>query len=156
MSALDFYFITYYTLFMKLKNITAVLSAALLMAVITVSCATKPAEISGELSAAELIQRAQEATDRSRQSTSLDYYRAVLERFPNDLEYVCAAEYEIAFIYYKQKKYDISKTGFNSLLERYNTTDEELLPQQYKILAKKLLTSISENENRKKKPAKTQ
>jgi hypothetical protein len=64
------------------------------------------------------------------------------------LEYVCTAEYEIAFIHYKQKKYDIAKDGFNALLARYDTVDAELLPQQFQILAAKIMENITETENR--------
>ena len=114
------------------------------------SCATKPVLISEDLSAAEMVQRAQEASDRNRFKTSLQYYETILERFPWDSEFVCTAEYEIAFIHYKQKKYDLSKSEFNTLLERYNTPDEELLPQQFKILSNKILGNIAEIESRRK------
>ena len=114
--------------------------------ILAVSCASKPITIPEDLTAAELVQRAQEASDRNRYSVSLQYYETILQRFYYDMEYVCAAEYEIAFIHYKQRKYDISKQGFNALLERYNTPDEELLPPQYKILARKILATIAERE----------
>ena len=113
-----------------------------------VSCASKPVVIPEDLTAAEMVQRAQEATDRNRFNISLQYYQTILERFPFDGEYVCEAEYEIAFIHYKQKKYDLAKQGFNALLERYNTPDEELLPPQYKVLARKILGTIAEAEGR--------
>ena len=141
---------------MKSKNPITVLFAAFIFMTIAASCAGKPAVIPDELTAAELVQRAQEASDRGRYSLSLQYYETVLEKFPYDMEYVCAAEYEIAFIRYKQKKYEISADGFNTLLERYNTPDEELLPPQYKVLAKKILASISEKTAKKHKPAKTE
>jgi outer membrane protein assembly factor BamD (BamD/ComL family) len=111
-----------------------------------------PVDIGSELTAAELVQRAQEASDRNRYKISLQYYEAVLERFPQDMEYVCAAEYEIAFIHYKQKKYDEAREEFTSLLARYdNNPDEELLPQQFKILSRKILDTITEIENRRGK-----
>ena len=120
-----------------------------------VSCATKSVTVSEDLSAAEMVQRAQEASDRNRYKVSLQYYETILERFPWDSEYVCTAEYEIAFIHYKQKKYEAAKTEFNALLERYNSPDEELLPQQFKILSKKILDNISDIENRGKKAPRT-
>ena len=120
---------------------------------LVVSCASKPVVIPEDLTAAELVQRAQEASDRNHYNISLQYYQTILERFSFDAEYVFAAEYEIAFIHYKQKKYELSKAGFNDLLDRYNTPDEELLPPQYKILANKVLAAIAEIENRKKASA---
>jgi hypothetical protein len=57
---------------------------------------------------------------------------------------ICAAEYEIAFIHYKQKMYDQSKAEFEALLDRYDTPDAELLPQQFKILSEIVLTRMEE------------
>jgi outer membrane protein assembly factor BamD (BamD/ComL family) len=98
-----------------------------------------------------MVQRAQEASDRNRYNTSLQYYETILERFPDDTEYTSAAQYEIAFIYYKQKKYDLSKAAFNSLLDRYDSPEQALLAPQYKILAAKILETIAERETGKKR-----
>ena len=119
------------------------------MVVLAVSCATGPVEIPDYLTAAELIQRGQEASDRNRFNIALQYYHAVLERFHYSLGYVCAAEYEIAFIYYKQKRYEASKAAFHALLERYNSPDAELLPPQFRILSHIVLAKIEEIENRR-------
>jgi len=94
------------------------------------------------MTAAELVQKAQEASERNRYEQAIGYYEAVLARFPQDMTMVCTAEYEIAFIRYKQKRYDDSKAGFRALLERYNATDAELLPAQYQILAEKVLVKM--------------
>ena len=118
---------------------------------LTVSCLSGPVVVPEDLTPAELIQRGQEASDRNRYPASLQYYNALIERFPFNTDDVCAAEYEIAFIYYKQKKYDLAKNGFNLLLERYNAPDEQLLPQQYKILSNIILAKIEEVDSRKKK-----
>jgi len=112
-----------------------------------VSCASSgPVEIPEGMTTAELIQRGQEASDRNRYAVSLQFYQAVLERFPDDIASVIAAEYEIAFIHYKQKNYELAKTEFNRLLARYNTPDQELLPPQFKILSNIVLGKIAEIE----------
>jgi len=136
---------------MKLKVIFLFAITVFIVTILTVSCATKPIVIPDNLTAAELIQRAQEASDRNRYNVSLQYYETILYRFPYDIDSVCAAEYEIAFIHYKQKKYDIAKVEFANLLERYNTPDEALLPPQFKILSLRILSNISEIENRRNK-----
>ena len=125
-----------------------ILPAVVLLAV---SCASKPVVIPDDLTVMELIQRAQEASDRNKYKVSLQYYETIIERFPSDIDSICAAEYEIAFIHYKQKKYDIAKVEFNNLLKRYNTPDEELLPPQFKVLSEKILAKITELENARKK-----
>ena len=142
---------------MKFKTHNALfttLSAMILVIVALVSCESVPTEIPDDLTAPELIQRAQEASDGNRFNTALVYYQTIINRFPSDTDSVCAAEYEIAFIHYKQKKYDIAKIEFTDLLQRYNTPDEALLPPQYKILSQKIMAKITEIEN-KDKPAET-
>jgi outer membrane protein assembly factor BamD (BamD/ComL family) len=113
------------------------------------ACLSGPVDIPPDVTAEEIIQRAQEASDRNRYKTALQYYQALLDRNLTNIDLVCTAEYEIAFIHYKQKKYDQARTEFNELLERYDTPDEELLPQQYKILSRIVLNSIKEKEERR-------
>jgi outer membrane protein assembly factor BamD (BamD/ComL family) len=121
-------------------------NAVLLALFVVSSCATGPVNIPREMSPEEIIQRAQEASDQNRYNTALQYYEALLERNVTNIDLVCTAEYEIAFIHYKQKKYDVARTEFNSLLERYNIPDEELLPQQFKKLALIVLERIKVKE----------
>jgi len=103
------------------------------------------------MSPAELIQRAQEASDRNRYNVALQYYQALLERNSTNIDLVCTAEYEIAFIYYKQKKYGQAKEGFNSLLERYDAPDGDMLPPQFRRLSTIVLERIREKETPLKK-----
>ncbi|MDR1418847.1 MAG: hypothetical protein LBI86_00540 [Treponema sp.] len=110
------------------------------------ACETGPVIIPVNLSPAEIIQRAQEATDRNRYKTALQYYQTLVDRNGTNIDLVCAGEYEIAFIHYKQKKYTIARKEFTALLERYDTPDEELLPGQYKKLANIVLAQIEEKE----------
>jgi outer membrane protein assembly factor BamD (BamD/ComL family) len=114
------------------------------------SCASGSVIISGELSPAELIQRAQEASDKNRYKTALQYYQALYDRNATNIDLICTAEYEIAFIHYKQKKYIQARAEFNALLERYNAYNEEDLPQQFKLLTYKVLERIDEKEKPRK------
>jgi len=126
-----------------LRILIAVLASLLFSA-----CASTVA-ISEDLSPAELIQRAQEASDRNRYNIALQYYQALLERNRDNIDLVITAEYEIAFIHYKQKKYQQSREELEALLEYYNTPDEELLPPQFKRLAVIVLERIAEREKPK-------
>jgi tetratricopeptide (TPR) repeat protein len=124
--------------------------AGFIFAVFLVSaCATGPVNVPQGATAEEIIQRAQEASDRNRYNTALQYYEILLDRNLTNIDMVCTAEYEIAFIHYKQKKYDQARTEFNELLERYDTPDEELLPQQYKKLSLIVLESIKTKEEQR-------
>jgi len=109
------------------------------------ACATK-VDINEDMSPAELIQRGQEATDRNRYKAAMKYYEALHERNRNNIDLIITAEYEIAFIHYKQKDYRKAREGFNALLEYYNTPDEELLPQQFKRLSQIVLARMDEKD----------
>jgi hypothetical protein len=62
---------------------------------------------------------------------------------------VCTAEYEIAFIHYKEKNYDQARDELEALLERYEEEDAETLPPEYRILANIVLKQIDEKQNAK-------
>jgi tetratricopeptide (TPR) repeat protein len=106
--------------------------------------------ISEDLSPAELIQRAQEASDRNRYRIALQYYEALLNRNRDNIDLVITAEYEIAFIHSKQKNYEDARSELNAVLEYYNSPDEELLPPQFKRLSQIVLESITVKENERK------
>lgn len=112
------------------------------------ACASS-ARISEDLSPAELIQRAQEASDRNRYNLAMQYYQALLERNRSNIDLVITAEYEIGYIHYKQKKYQQAKAELTDILEYYNTPDEELLPQHYKLLSKIVIERIEKKENQR-------
>ncbi|MDR1898953.1 MAG: hypothetical protein LBQ55_02995 [Treponema sp.] len=128
---------------------TGQIAAALILAAGLAACVTGPVNIPEELSSAELIQRAQEASDRNRYGVALQYYEALLDRNRTNIDLICTAEYEIAFVHYKQKKYEEAKRELNSLLVRYESPDQELLPQQFKRLANIVLERIEEKEKTK-------
>ncbi|MDR0562195.1 MAG: hypothetical protein LBG73_05850 [Spirochaetaceae bacterium] len=103
-----------------------------------------------DLTPPELIQQAQAASDKNKYTQALRYYEAILERYPSYIDEICAAEYEIAFIHYKQKKYDQASAEFAALLTRYDTPDAELLPPQFKRLAELGLQKIAEKQRKKR------
>jgi outer membrane protein assembly factor BamD (BamD/ComL family) len=137
-------------LFINVKSIRPLLWVVLVL--IVSACAGGPQEIPESMSAEELVQRAQEASDRNRYQIALVYYDTLLERNPTSSDWVCTAEYEIAFIHYKQKKYAEAREELNTLLERYESPDAELLPQQFKRLSQIVLESITEKEPKQKAP----
>jgi outer membrane protein assembly factor BamD (BamD/ComL family) len=119
------------------------------------SCSTGPQVISPDMSSEELVQRAQEASDRNRYGTALSFYKALLERNQTNYDWILTAEYEIAFIHYKQKKYGEAREELNALLNRYENADAELLPQQFKRLSNIVLESIEKKERGRKKTSRS-
>jgi len=129
------------------KSGLLLLSAILL----SLSACASTVVVGEDMSSAEIIQRAQEAMDRNQYNIAIQYYEALHERNrSNDL--VITAEYHIAFIYYKQKKYDQAREGMNNVLAYYNTPDEVLLPQHLKRLASIILERIDEEEGQRRPP----
>jgi outer membrane protein assembly factor BamD (BamD/ComL family) len=131
---------------MKIRFIVAAAIAASLF----VACAGVPKSIPNELSARELVQRAQEASDVYHYDAAVAYYQALLERFGADPLYKTTADYEIAFIAYKQKHYAKAKEELESLLALYAGPEAASLPPRYAILSKKVLESIAEKTKSKK------
>jgi len=123
---------------MDMKIIIPALAAVILIS----SCAS--INISNDLSPAELIQRANEAMDKNRFNAAIQYYQALYDRNSTNIDLMITAEYHIAFIYYKQRKYDQARAGLNGVLAYYNTPDEELLPQHFKRLSQIVLQTIEE------------
>lgn len=117
--------------------------ALLLLAVIVslAACRTVPTEIPDDLSEAELIQLAQESADSENWEAALAYYQAVLDRFPQDKGVTVAAQYEMAFIEYKQGNVEAAQAGFEQLLGVYDF-EGDALPQWPKFLAERLLEEI--------------
>lgn len=120
----------------------SVLSLILLIS----ACASGPNHARPDISPEELIQLGQEAADRNRYNLALQYYQKILDLFPGNAVMVCTAEYEVAFVQYKQKKYSSAKTGFSSLLDRYSASGGEQLPPKYKRLCTIVLQRIEDKE----------
>jgi len=102
--------------------------------------------ISDNLSPAEIIQRGQEALDKNRYNTAIQYYQALYDRNRTNIDLIITAEYHIANIHYKQGKYTQAREELNKVLAYYNTPDEELLPQHFKKLSQIVLQRIDDKE----------
>ena len=74
-----------------------------------ISCGTVPSEenVPPNFTPSELNQKAQEELDEGRVRNALAYYRILVNRYGQDMSVRTGAEYEIAHIYIKQKKYYI-------------------------------------------------
>jgi tetratricopeptide (TPR) repeat protein len=117
----------------------------ILISLFIASCSSVP-NISETDSPAEIIQRAQEASDRNKYKLAQLYYEALLERAGSNIDLVITAKYEIGFVYYKQKKYKLAASELNEVLEIFDSPDAILFPKQYKVLTQIVLDRISEKE----------
>ena len=117
-------------------------------AAVWTSCSSAPPAIPDDISAAELIQQAQEASDKSDWATAVLYYETARERFGTDSGVLVTCEYEIAFIHYKQGKYAEAEEEFLALIAKYDTPAGANLPPSYLILARKVLPVIQEKQTK--------
>jgi len=116
-------------------------AACLAMAVIA-SCATKLPPIAEGAGSAEIIQMAQERSDLNDWKGAQYYYKALLEKFPDDPALAVTAMYELAFIEYKQGHWESARAGMKAVLDKYAAPEGASLPQTWKILAEKVLAKL--------------
>ena len=114
----------------------------LFTAFLSISCATKLPPIPEGISSAEIIQKAQERSDLYDWKGAQYYYKALLEKFPDDRNLVVSAMYELAFIEYKQGHYDSARAGLTAVLEKYASPEGVGLPLTWKILAEKVMAKL--------------
>jgi outer membrane protein assembly factor BamD (BamD/ComL family) len=107
------------------------------------SCSSGPVVIPEGLSAAEIFQRAQDASDKNDYPLAMRYYSLVQTSYPDDLTHATWATYEIAFLYHKMGKDEMSLSLTNDLLDKY-AKDAGGLPPAPRILAQKLKARLEE------------
>jgi len=107
------------------------------------SCASGPVIIPPGLSAAEVFQRAQDASDRGDYLLAIRYYDIVPSSFPDDVNHVTWASYEIAFLYHKMGKPAQSLELITQLLDKYDKQGDRLPPAP-RILAVKLKARLED------------
>lgn len=138
----------------KLGAMGAIIAAMLFTAFLSFSCATKLPPIPEDISSAEIIQKAQERSDLYDWKGAQYWYKALLEKFPNDQGLVVTAMYELAFIEYKQGHYDAARAGFTAVLEKYAAPEGSTLPQTWKILAQKVMEKLPPSPSPSSSPSK--
>ncbi|MBR1638561.1 MAG: tetratricopeptide repeat protein [Treponema sp.] len=83
---------------------------------------------------AQIIQMGQNASTATAYKSAIYCYETVIERFGSNPAILTEAQYEIGYVYLKQKKYDKAYTAFTDLLQLYDTMGSSV-PPAYKKLA---------------------
>lgn len=125
--------------------------------VICLSCGTIPTEatVSPDLTPTELNQKAQEELDKGYTKSALAYYEILLNRYGQDASVRTGAEYEIAHIYIKQKKWLEADRILKMIISRYETAGGASIAPKYYVLAKNDYAKIQEYIKTKKLDKKT-
>lgn len=106
-----------------------------IISLIFISCATAPKTVPDDASVEELILFGQNNLDISNYKAAEFYYQTVLNRYGTDLSIAVGAEFEIAHIRIKQKKWADAKERLERILGYYDSEAAENLPSHYKVLA---------------------
>lgn len=116
------------------------------------SCGTIPTEatVSPDLTPTELNQKAQEELDKGYIKSALAYYEILLNRYGQDVSVRTGAEYEIAHIYIKQKKWLEADRMLKMIINRYETAGGASISPKYYVLAKNDYAKTQEHIKTKK------
>lgn len=92
-------------------------------------------DIPQELTAPQLLQRAQSYVDMADYKNAEACFLATIERYGDDTNTYIEAKYELAHLYIKTKKYDKARSALEEILELYDYATVGSLPAAYKKLA---------------------
>ncbi len=134
----------YATLFpMKRTRILIVTLAAVL---VLFGCQAVPKDIPPELSADELINLAQASYDKGNVRAAQTYYETIIIRYGDQMDKLVEAEYEIAHLKVKQKKWQQAIPDLQRVLSYYETDTTGSLPPAFKKLAELDMAKVPERE----------
>lgn len=122
----------------------------ILIALLFTSCHSLKKDLENpDLTPEEFFQKAQEAViDWNRYKLAIQFYEEFMRRYPDMKNRIIEAEYEIAFIKFKQNKLDEAEERFNQILDKYNTDEAVYYPAWPAIMANKGLENIAEERER--------
>jgi len=121
------------------------LTIILLLSLFISSCATGMKVVEEDWNEEMFFKSAQEAFDEDDLDRALFYYEVFLVRYPSNRQKSVAAEYEIAYIYYKWEEYGKSKDLFQQILDKYeNDPFAYMYPRAYKVLSEKVMEKIDQ------------
>ncbi|MDR2897714.1 MAG: hypothetical protein LBU99_02785 [Spirochaetaceae bacterium] len=129
---------------MKSTRIKLFFGTVLLTAVFLGACSTVPREIPEELSAAELTVLAQEQYDKGSNKGAEIYYQTIIDRYEYDTSARIAAEFEIAHLKIKEKKWSEASERLQAIILQYQSDATMSLPPEYRKLAETDLAKIPE------------
>ncbi len=121
---------------MKRNLLIASLAASLVLAASGCQSVPDPASIPAETTVAELSQSGQSALDDNHIKAAEVYYQMIIDRYGDDLGARTAAEFEIAHLRLKAKKWADATARLDAIIARYETTGGAGIPPEYLVLAK--------------------
>lgn len=131
---------------MRTTTSTRILPLLIVIAVLLGACASQPEEIPEDLEPIEYFQRAQKiASEDENYVLAKRYYNEFIKRYPEDIQRIVEAKYEIAFLSYKQGNYELARQQFEEMLSYYEDQGSNVLPRWPQVLAEKVLEKMKSN-----------
>jgi len=124
---------------------TSLVLISLIASLTLFSCASTK-EIPTDLTAAQIIQKAQNAYEKADYNGALTYYETVIKRYGTNLSTYVEATYEIGHVYAKTKKYELAYEKYQEILDIYSDSYYGDLPSAYKKLAEIGISNIPEKK----------
>lgn len=134
-----------YTFSMK-PSIYFFLAALMALTVLATGCQSAPKDIPQDLSADELVNLAQASYDKGNEKAAQAYYETIIIRYGDQMDKLVEAEYEIAHLKIKQKKWQQAIPDLQRILSYYETDTTGTLPPAYKKLAEIDMAKVPEQE----------
>lgn len=131
---------------MRTTTSTRILPLLIVIATLLGACASQPEEIPEDLEPIEYFQRAQKiASEDENYVLAKRYYNEFIKRYPEDIQRIVEAKYEIAFLSYKQGNYELARQQFEEMLSYYEDQGSNVLPRWPQVLAEKVLEKMKSN-----------
>ena len=116
------------------------------------ACQTPAPVIHEQMTPLEFFQAAREASALHHHTVAMTFYETYLKRFPatdhpQEAKRNLWAEYEIAFLHYKQGDDETAIALLNQLIAKYESTSNTALPQAPIKLARRVIEELNSNAN---------
>ena len=127
----------------KAAFFSAVMAVALSASWLT-SCQTSTPEVPANLTAREIIQKAQNAYNAGREKQALYYYDTLIARYGMNTTTYIEGKYEIAHIYVKAKKWDKALPVLKEIKNLYASSLPGSYPGEYLKMVENDLAKVPE------------
>ncbi|MBR6215714.1 MAG: hypothetical protein IKQ84_04830 [Spirochaetaceae bacterium] len=118
------------------------LAIIFLLSLVFISCNTLPKDIDEEVGPEDMIIKAQQYSDAGKTNAAEIMYNRLLDQYGSDTNYRVIAEFEIAHIKLKARKYADAKPLYEDIINIYDSTYESL-PGKYLVLARNDLARLN-------------
>ena len=120
--------------------------ACIALVFLAAGCQSAPKDIPEDLTAEELINLAQASYDQGNVKAAQAYYETIIIRYGHQMDKLVEAEYEIAHLKVKEKKWQQAIPDLQRILSYYESDVDGTLPPAFRKLVEIDMAKIPERE----------